>query len=106
MRWYKGYKLHLISSSDSIPITFNFTAANVYDSNCKDLINELDFIILGDAAYDSVKLFKLCDKHAIKKNLFIYKLNMNKYVEQHESSPLGGKIMSIYIWIVKCGKET
>ena len=67
--WYKGYKLHLISSSDSIPIAFNFTTANVYDSNCKDLINELGdydiFILLGDAAYDSIKLFKLCDKLAI-----------------------------------------
>lgn len=59
----------MISSSDSIPIAFNFTTTNVYDSNCKDLINELDnyeiFILLGDTAYNSVKLFKLCYKLAI-----------------------------------------
>ncbi|MDK2919940.1 MAG: hypothetical protein PWQ37_2673 [Candidatus Petromonas sp.] len=67
--WYKGYKLHLVSSSDSIPIAFNFTTANVYDSNCKKLIKELDdydiFVLLGDAAYDSVKLFELCDELSI-----------------------------------------
>lgn len=66
---YKGYKLHLIASNDSIPLSFKFTTANVYDSTfdcCKEIIepvNKYDpFILLGDAAYDSTKLFKLADK--------------------------------------------
>ncbi|SHK06934.1 transposase [Paramaledivibacter caminithermalis] len=67
--WCQGYKLHLVSSLDSITIAFNFTTANVYDSNCKELIRELDdydiFVLLGAAAYDSVKLFELCDELSI-----------------------------------------
>jgi hypothetical protein len=64
--WYKGYKLHLVSSADLIPLEFHFTTANVYDSNCKNLLLKLKdydiFALLGDAAYDSVKLFKLCEE--------------------------------------------
>lgn len=67
--WYTGYKLHLVSSCDLIPLAFHITTANVYDSNCEQLIKQLDdhdiFTLLGDAAYDSVKLFELCEQMSI-----------------------------------------
>ncbi|ADL12503.1 ISNCY-like element ISAcar1 family transposase [Acetohalobium arabaticum] len=70
---YKGYKLHLIASNDSIPLSFKFTTGNVYDNTfdyCKEIMEPLGehdiFILLGDAAYDSTKLFKLADDLGFK----------------------------------------
>lgn len=70
---YKGYKLHLISSNDSIPLMFNFTTANAYDNTfdcCEKLMTPLKnydpFILLGDAAYDSTKLFELANDLGFK----------------------------------------
>ncbi|KNF08466.1 hypothetical protein CLPU_7c00940 [Gottschalkia purinilytica] len=39
--WYKGYRLHLVSSVDLVPLALSFTTSNVYDSNCKQLIEQL-----------------------------------------------------------------
>ncbi|OCL26650.1 hypothetical protein U472_11775 [Orenia metallireducens] len=46
--FYKGYKLHLICSNDSIQLSFEITTANVYDNTyscCKKLIDEDNGII-------------------------------------------------------------
>jgi len=70
---YKGYKLHLISSNDAIPLAFKFSTANIYDSTfeyCKPIMSFIKeynpFILLGDAAYDSTKLFELADSLGYK----------------------------------------
>ena len=70
---YKGYKLHLIASNDALPLSFKCTTANVYDSNfncCHQVMKPLDnhdpFILLGDAAYDSTKLFELANDLGFK----------------------------------------
>ena len=52
--WYKGYKLHLVTSFDLVPLALEFTTANVYDS---------------------VKLFKLCEKMSIN---LITDINLSK----------------------------
>lgn len=66
LEWYKGYKLHLVSSNDYIPLSFSVTTANIYDNTydiCKNLMIDLSqynpFMLLGDAGYDSTKLFEL-----------------------------------------------
>lgn len=62
---YKGYKVQVVSSTDLVALEYRFTTTNVYDSNYEELISKLKnhniFMLLGDAAYDSVNLFKLCD---------------------------------------------
>lgn len=104
--WYKGYKLHLVSSSDLVPIGFKFTTANIYDSNCKDLIMSLSdydiFVLLGDAAYDSIKLFKLCEELSINlmteinfrkgKSLNSIKNEYRRKNALYLTSPIGGRI--------------
>ena len=39
--WYKGYKLHLVTSTDLVPLALEFTTANVHDSNCEQLVKQL-----------------------------------------------------------------
>lgn len=104
--WYQGYKLHLVSSLDSIPIVFDLTTANVYDSNCSNLIKNLRdydiFALLGDAAYDSVKLFELCNEMSINlltdinirnaKSLDSIKNVYRKKNLHYLKSPIGEKI--------------
>ncbi|MGM0472313.1 MAG: transposase, partial [Bacillota bacterium] len=70
---YKGYKLHLVASKDALPVAFKCSTANVYDNTfdyCQQLMRSLGdydpFILLGDAAYDSTKLFKLADQLGFK----------------------------------------
>lgn len=64
--WFHGYKLHLIASVDNTPIAFKLTEGNVYDNNCTDLFEMIEdfhpFVLLGDAAYDAVKLFEKAKK--------------------------------------------
>ena len=60
--WYVGYKLHAIISKDRIPLAWDMTTANVYDSQVDYLIDEVKqlniFMILADGAYDSTKLLE------------------------------------------------
>ncbi|GEM_PF-3899845 len=62
-----------------MPLALEFTTANVYDSNCEQLVKRLYsydiFILLGDADYDSIKLFKLCDEMSIN---LITDINLRK----------------------------
>ncbi|MBU5676220.1 transposase [Alkaliphilus sp. MSJ-5] len=77
--WYKGYKLHLVTSTDLVPLALEFKTANVYDSNCEQLVKRLYsydiFILLRDAAYDSIKLFKIYDEISIN---LITDINLRK----------------------------
>lgn len=63
--YYKGYKLHCIATVTDIiiPLVFDLTTANVYDNQVSDLLYEAKiynpFLILADAAYDSVEWFKI-----------------------------------------------
>ncbi len=49
-----------------IPLFFNLTTANVYDNQVPDLLYEIKiydlFLILADAAYDSVEWFEIATK--------------------------------------------
>lgn len=60
-KWYKGYKLHLATTSTDIILAHEFTTANVYDSEAvTHLLNQLTgFKIgfaLGDKAYDNKRI--------------------------------------------------
>lgn len=63
--YYKGYKLYCIATVADIiiPLVFDLTTANVYDNQVLDLLYESKiynpFLILADAAYDSVEWFKI-----------------------------------------------
>ncbi|WP_017210469.1 transposase [Clostridium beijerinckii] len=66
--YYKGYKLHCIATvtDTMIPLVFSLTTANVYDNQVQDLLYEAKnynpFLILADAAYDSVEWFEIAAK--------------------------------------------
>lgn len=67
--WYVGYKLHAIISKDRIPLTWDMTTANIYDSQTAYLLDEVRqlniFMILADGAYDSTKLLEKADSFNI-----------------------------------------
>ena len=79
--YFKGYKLHCIATvSDTIiPLVFDLTTANVYDNQLSDLLYEAKiynpFLILADAAYDSVEWFEIASD--LKFNL-LTDINMRK----------------------------
>ncbi len=79
-KWYKGYKLHLATTSTGIILAHQFTTANVYGSEAvPDLLNQLtEFKIgfaRGDEAYDS----KLIREQAKERDiLFLTPLNKRK----------------------------
>lgn len=64
---YKGYKLHLITTTDDLIITISFqiTTANKYDNQVVELLYEAKtfspFLILGDAAYDDADWFETAE---------------------------------------------
>ncbi|WP_077847138.1 transposase, partial [Clostridium puniceum] len=66
--YYRGYKLHcIVTVTDTIiPLVFDLTTANVYDNQVPDLLYEAKiynpFLILADAAYDSVEWFEIAEK--------------------------------------------
>ena len=63
--YFIGYKLHCIAAVTDIiiPLVFNVTTANVYDNQVSDLLYEAKiynpFLILADAAYDSIEWFDI-----------------------------------------------
>lgn len=63
--YFKGYKLHCIATVADImiPLVFDLTTANVYDNQLSDLLYEAKiynpFLILADAAYDSIEWFDI-----------------------------------------------
>ena len=63
--YFTGYKLHCIAAVTDIiiPLVFDVTTANVYDNQVSDLLYEAKiynpFLILADAAYDSVEWFEI-----------------------------------------------
>ncbi|MGL5067520.1 MAG: transposase, partial [Sarcina sp.] len=65
--FFNGYKLHCIVAVTDIiiPLAFDITTANIYDSQPSDLLYEAKiynpFLILGDAAYDSEEWFEICE---------------------------------------------
>lgn len=65
--YYKGYKLHCIAAVTDIiiPLVFDLTTANVYDNQVSSLLYEAKiynpFLILADAAYDSVSWFEIAN---------------------------------------------
>ncbi|WP_242982168.1 MULTISPECIES: transposase [unclassified Clostridium] len=66
--YYEGYKLHCIVTVTNtiISLVFNLTTANVYDNQVPDLLYEAKiynpFLLLADAAYDSVEWFEIATK--------------------------------------------
>ena len=79
--YFIGYKLHCIAAVTDIiiPLVFNVTTANVYDNQVSDLLYEAKiynpFLILADAAYDSVKWLEIASD--LKFNL-LTDINMRK----------------------------
>ena len=79
--YFKGYKLHCIATVADImiPLVFDLTTANVYDNQLSDLLYEAKiynpFLILADAAYDSVQWFDIASD--LKLNL-LTDINMRK----------------------------
>ena len=79
--YYKGYKLHCIATVTDIiiPLVFHLTTANVYDNQVSDLLYESKtynpFLILADAAYDSVEWFEIAS--SLEFNL-LTDINMRK----------------------------
>ena len=79
--YYKGYKLHCIAAVSDIiiPLVFDLTTANVYDNQVSDLLYEAKiynpFLILADAAYDSVDWFEIAS--SLEFNL-LTDINMRK----------------------------
>lgn len=79
--FFKGYKLHCIAAVTDIiiPLVFDVTTANVYDNQVSDLIYELKtynpFLLIADAAYDSVEWFDIADILDIK---LLIDINMRK----------------------------
>lgn len=67
--WYIGYKLHAIVSKDRIPLTWDLTTANVFDSQCSHLLDEVQqldiFMLLADGAYDDSALFQKAEDNDI-----------------------------------------
>ncbi|MDK0559868.1 transposase [Clostridium perfringens] len=63
--YFIGYKLHCIAAVTDIiiPLVFNVTTPNVYDNQVSDLLYEAKiynpFLILADAAYDSIEWFDI-----------------------------------------------
>ena len=63
--YFKGYKFHCIAAVTDIiiPLVFDITTANVYDNQVSNLLYEAKiynpFLILADAAYDSVEWFEI-----------------------------------------------
>ncbi|MDK0838663.1 transposase [Clostridium perfringens] len=79
--YFIGYKLHCIAAVTDIiiPLVFNVTKPNVYDNQVSDLLYEAKiynpFLILADAAYDSVKWLEIASD--LKFNL-LTDINMRK----------------------------
>ncbi|UBK25609.1 transposase [Clostridium perfringens] len=79
--YFIGYKLHCIAAVTDIiiPLVFNVTTPNVYDNQVSDLLYEAKiynpFLILADAAYDSVKWLEIASD--LKFNL-LTDINMRK----------------------------
>ncbi|WP_238901450.1 transposase [Clostridium sp. YIM B02500] len=79
--YYKGYKLHCIAAVSDIiiPLVFYLTTANVYDNQVSDLLYEAKiynpFLILADAAYDSLEWFEIAS--SLEFNL-LTDINMRK----------------------------
>ena len=79
--YFKGYKLHCIATVTDIiiPLVFDLTTANVYENQLSDLLYEAKiynpFLILADAAYDSVQWFDIASD--LKLNL-LTDINMRK----------------------------
>ena len=79
--YFIGYKVHCIAAVTDIiiPLVFNVTTANVYDNQVSDLLYEAKiynpFLILADAAYDSVKWLEIASD--LKFNL-LTDINMRK----------------------------
>ena len=74
------------------------------NSNCEQLVKQLYskdiFILLGDVAYDSVKLFKLCEKISINFDIKLHKAKSYSSIKNeyrvksllYLQSPMGQKI--------------
>ena len=79
--YFTGYKLHCIAAVTDIiiPLVFDVTTANVYDNQVSDLLYKAKiynpFLILADAAYDSVKWLEIASD--LKFNL-LTDINMRK----------------------------
>jgi len=79
--YYKGYKLHCIEAISDIiiPLFFDLTTANVCHNQVSDLLYEAKiynpFLILADAAYDSVEWFEIAS--SLEFNL-LTDINMRK----------------------------
>ena len=79
--YFKGYKLHCIATVADImiPLVFDLTTANVYDNQLSDLLYEAKiynpFLILADAAYDSIEWLEIASD--LKFNL-LTDINMRK----------------------------
>lgn len=63
--YFTGYKLHCIAAVTDIiiPLVFHVTTGNVYDNQLSDLLYEAKiynpFLMLADAAYDSIEWFEI-----------------------------------------------
>lgn len=79
--FFKGYKLHCIAAVTDIiiPLVFKLTTANIYDNQSSDLMYELKiynpFLLIADAAYDSVEWFDIADILSLK---LLTDINMRK----------------------------
>ena len=111
LKYYKGYKLHCITTVTDIiiPLVFHLTTANVYDNQVSGLLYESKtynpFLILADTAYDSVEWFEIASN--LEFNL-LTDINMRKAKniesfadKRHENvlflkSPIGLKIEQLF----------
>jgi hypothetical protein len=96
--WYKGYKFHTISSLDLVPLCWDITTANVYDSQVTSLLKEVAtfpiFSILADAAYDSSSSFRYAEKHGIR---LVTDVNMRKAKSIEQIKPMVRYKNALYV---------
>jgi hypothetical protein len=86
-RWFKGYKLHLCMTAEGIILSHIFTTANRNDMRVPpkllSSLQEWDIeFVLGDVAYDSVKIHKAAKQSGI---LFISPIHRRNNDERKDT---------------------
>lgn len=105
-KWYRGYKLHLCTSSDGLILAYQFTTANVYDnvpapSLLQSLPNNQVEIIVADKANNSKKVREVAKQANV---FFLSPINKRRSAKRKDSY---GRVIPCFLdtslgkWLMK-----